>query len=122
MSFGLKNTAQSFQSLMDCLLANIPYTFVYLDDILIGIPEVASHMVTLRQVFGVLDSNSLAINFGKCGFLKEQISFLGHRVSTAGVTPLGSHVDVFRLVSQPTAPKGLQCFLFMDMKVLCFRP
>ena len=102
MSFGLKNAAQSFQRLMDRLLADIPHAFVYLDDILIGTPDVASHLAALRQVFGVLDSNGLTINFGKCDFLKEEIDFLGHRVSAAGVTPLGGHVDAIRLVPRPT--------------------
>ena len=36
MPFGLKNTAQSFQRLMDRLLADIPHAFVYLDDILLA--------------------------------------------------------------------------------------
>ena len=89
MPFGLKNAAQSFQRLMDRLLADILHAFVYLDDILIGTPDVASHMAALRQVFRVLDSNGLTINFGKCDFLKEEITFLGHRFSAAGVTPLG---------------------------------
>ena len=51
MPFGLKNAAQSFQCLMDCLLADIPHAFIYLDNILIGTPDVASHMVALRQVY-----------------------------------------------------------------------
>ena len=44
MPFGLKNTTQSFQRLMDRLLADIPHPFVYLDNILLGTPDVASHM------------------------------------------------------------------------------
>ena len=71
MSFVLKNAAQSFQRLMDHLLADIPHAFVYLDDILIGTPDVTSHLA-LRQVFGVLDSNGLTINFGKCDFLMRR--------------------------------------------------
>ena len=70
-------------------------------------------MVVLRQVFRVLDSNGLTLNFGKYDFLKEEITFLGHRVSAAGVTPLGGHVDAIRSVPQPTTPKELQCFLGM---------
>ena len=83
---------------MDCLLTDIPHTFVYLDDILIGTPDVATYLATLRQVFGVLDFNGLTINFGKYDFLKEKITFLGHRVSTAGMTPLGNHVAAIRSV------------------------
>ena len=86
-----KNTAQSFQCLMDPLFADIPHAFVYLDDILMDTPDVASHLIAFRQVFGVLDSQ-------QCDFLKEEIMVLGHRVSEAGVIPLGSHVDAIRSV------------------------
>ena len=36
MPFGLRNTGQSFQRLMDEVLLGIPHTFVYLDDILVA--------------------------------------------------------------------------------------
>ena len=99
---------------MDTLLAEVPHVFIYLDDILIGTPDMASHLVVLRQVFGILDANGLTINFGKCDFLPEDITFLGHEVSAAGVTPLGSHVDTIRSVSSPTTHKKLQRFLGID--------
>ena len=95
---------------MDTLLAEVPHVFIYLDDILIGTPDMASHLVVLRQVFGILDANGLTINFGKWDFLQEDITFLGHGVSAAGVTTLGSHVDAIRSVSCPTTPKELQRF------------
>jgi Reverse transcriptase (RNA-dependent DNA polymerase) len=37
MPFGLKNAAQTFQRLMDKILRGLPYVFVYLDDILVGL-------------------------------------------------------------------------------------
>ena len=36
MPFGLKNVAQSFQRLMDNLMAEVPHVFIYMDDILIS--------------------------------------------------------------------------------------
>ena len=66
---------------MDNLLAEVPHIFIYLDNILIGTPDMASHLVVLRQMFGILDAYSLTINFGKVDFLQEDITFLGHRVS-----------------------------------------
>ena len=70
----------------------------------------ASHLTVLRQVFSILDANGLTINFGKSDFLQKDITFLGHGVSAAGVTTLGSHVDAIRSVSCPTTPKELQRF------------
>ena len=53
MSFGLNNTAQSFQCLMDRLQVDIPHAFIYLDDILVSTPDVALHLAALRQVFSI---------------------------------------------------------------------
>ena len=105
MPFGLKNAAQSFRQLIDNLLSEVPHVFIYLDDILIGTPDMATHMAVLRQVFNILNANGLTINFGKCHFLLEDITFLGHSVSATGVTPLGGHVDAIRSVPCPTTPK-----------------
>ena len=36
MPFGLKNTAQTFQRLMDWIFKGLPFVFIYLDDILVA--------------------------------------------------------------------------------------
>ena len=47
MPFGLKNSAQAFQRLMDRVLQDLPFIFVYLDDILIASPSLAAHACLL---------------------------------------------------------------------------
>ena len=47
MPFGLKNAAQAFQRLMDTVLADLPFLFVYLDDILVASPNKTRHMKDL---------------------------------------------------------------------------
>ena len=56
MPFGLKNSAQAFQRLMDGVFRGITFAFVYLDDILVASPDHASHASHLRQVFARLRS------------------------------------------------------------------
>jgi hypothetical protein len=36
MPFGLRNTGQSFQRLMDVVIADVPTAFAYLDDIIVA--------------------------------------------------------------------------------------
>ena len=43
MPFGLKNSAQIFQRLMDGMLRGLSSVFVYLDDILVASPTAAQH-------------------------------------------------------------------------------
>ncbi|KAK3792619.1 hypothetical protein RRG08_035953 [Elysia crispata] len=51
MPFGLKNGAQSFQRLMDGILRDVPFAFVYLDDILVATHSPREHSQHLRQIF-----------------------------------------------------------------------
>ena len=54
MPFGLKNAAQAFQRLMDGILRDLDFVFVYLDDILIASPDMEPHKVHLRWFFQLL--------------------------------------------------------------------
>ena len=68
MPFGLKNAAQSFQRLMDGILRDVPFAFVYLDDILVACHSPQEHHQHLQQLFTLLSSNALVINKAKCVF------------------------------------------------------
>ena len=48
MPFGLCNTAQTFQRLMDEVLRGLPFVYTYIDNILIASKDAASHETTLE--------------------------------------------------------------------------
>ncbi len=58
MPFGLRNVGMTFQRLMDSLLGNLPFAFVYLDDILVASPDPSSHRRHLETVFAILQNNA----------------------------------------------------------------
>ncbi|KAK7877068.1 hypothetical protein WMY93_032223 [Mugilogobius chulae] len=68
MPFGLKGAAQTFQRLMDSVLRDMPFLFVYLDDILVASSSVEEHMTHLRQLFQRLSDHGLIVNPTKCQF------------------------------------------------------
>ena len=96
MPFGLKNSVQAFQRLMDSALRDLPFTFVYLDDILIASPDHGSHARHLRQVFDRFLAAGLAINGDKCILSRPEVTFLGHRVSSSGLVPVPAKLDSIR--------------------------
>jgi hypothetical protein len=111
MPFGLKNAAQTFQRLMDCLFRHLPFVFVYLDDILIASRNEREYMDHLRQVFAVLQENALQINPAKCIFAAPSLSFLGHQVDSSGIKPLKRHVQALMDFPPPSDIKQLQRYL-----------
>ena len=62
MSFGLRNSAQSFQRLMDNVLQGIDFVFVYLDDILVASSSATEHQQHLCQLFERLTAHGLVVN------------------------------------------------------------
>jgi cleavage and polyadenylation specificity factor subunit 1 len=49
MPFGLRNSGQTFQRLMDRVLARLDGVFCYLNDILVASPDLDSHRRHLRH-------------------------------------------------------------------------
>ena len=111
MPFGLKNSAQAFQRLMDSVFRDLPFTFVYLDDILISSPDADTHRHHLSTVFARLQAAGLALNADKCVLGEAEVTFLGHRVSSAGLVPIPAKLDSIRSMQQPVTKVGLQRYL-----------
>ena len=111
MPFGLKCAGQTFQWLMDDVCASLPFTFVYIDDVLIASPDLKTHLHHLRLVLQRFQQNSLVINPAKCEFGRSEVSFLGHQITSAGASPLLRHVEAVEAFPQPSDRLQLQRFL-----------
>ena len=111
--FGLKNAGQDFQRMMDAILGDLPYCFVYLDDILIFSTTPQEHMQHLRQIFDILSENGLVVNRAKCVLGVSELDFLGFHVDQNGIRPLPEKVKAIQTTNAPTTIKELQRFLGM---------
>ena len=61
---------------MDSNFGDLPYVFIYLDDILIASKTRGEHFEHLRAVFALLAENGLAVNHKKCELGVEPWNFL----------------------------------------------
>ena len=113
MPFGLKGAAQTFQRLMDSVLRDLPFLFVYLDDILVASAGAEEHLSHLRLLFERLSEHGLITNPAKCQFGLSSITFLGHHVTPQGAVPLPARVDAVACFPRPRTVKSLQEFLGM---------
>ena len=87
MPFGLINAPATFQRLMETVLADLPNCMVYIDDILIYTVTHETHMEILLKVLQRLLHHKLYIKLGKCEFLKNTVTFLGHCITKNSITP-----------------------------------
>ena len=91
MPFGLRNAGNTFQRLMDQVLGDLPFCFVYVDDILIFSKNLSSHVDHLLEVFLLCRQHGLTIGLPKCEFAVSKIEFLGHLLSSNGCLLLTKH-------------------------------
>jgi Reverse transcriptase (RNA-dependent DNA polymerase) len=111
MPFSLKNAGMTFQRLMDRIFFDLPFCFVYLDDLLVASRDMLEHRRHLRQALQRLQENGLVINHEKCVFGQPSVEFLGHQVSAAGISPLPGRMASIRQFPRPTTIRDLQAFL-----------
>ena len=113
LPFGLCNAPSTFERLMEKVLQGLlwKFCFVYLDDILIASPTFAQHLMHLEAVFGRLRRAGLKLKLRKCDFLKQELLFLGHRVSQHGISVDTSKVEKVRNYPVPTDVSQVKCFL-----------
>ena len=105
----MKNSAQAFQRLMDQVFRDLPFVFIYLDDILVASEDEEEHKQHLREVLIKLRrDNGMAINASKCVMGQTAVKYLGQEISAAGVRPLPSKMQSIIDVPKPNTKVELR--------------
>jgi hypothetical protein len=108
MSFGLTNAPAYFMYLMNKTFMEYldKFIIVFIDDILIFSKMMEEHEEHLRLVLEKLRSYQLYAKFSKCEFWLTEVAFLGHVISTGGVSvDPGKVKDVLNWMPLTTASK-----------------
>ena len=89
----------------------IPFSLIYIDDIIIFSKSVDEHLVHLEEVFRRLRDANVKLNPKKCSFVKQRVEYLGHVVTPEGISPNPDKVRVVQEFPTPTNLKELRSFL-----------
>lgn len=113
MPFGLCNAPGAFQRWVNSIF--LPYIdsgiINLLDDILIYTFPGEDHWEKVRLVLKLLRENGLFAKWEKCEFEVDELEFLGHVVSTKGVSMCKTKLDAVLNWPMPNKVKELQAFL-----------
>lgn len=104
LAFGVASSPGIFQRTMDNLLRNLPHVAVYLDDILVTGSTEEEHLRNLDQVLRRLSEAGLRLKRRKCVFQAQSVTYLGHRISAQGLSPVEEKV---RAVKEAPCPKNV---------------
>src|SRR6185295_15864686 len=113
MSFGLTNAPAYFMYLMNSVF--MPdldkFVVVFIDDILVYSKNEEDHAQHLRIVLQRLRDHKLYAKFSKCAFWLDRVKFLGHTISSEGISVDPSKVQEVMDWKPPTSVHQIRSFL-----------
>ena len=122
MPYGLCNAPATFQLLMQNCLGelNLTYALIYLDDVIVYSKTEEEHLVCLRAVLERFMEHGLKLKPSKCNFFRTEISYLGHKVSAAGMEPGTDGLKGIAEIMPPATYTQVRKFLGMTGYFRCF--
>ena len=113
MTFGLKNAGATYQRAMNLIFHDLLGIIleVYIDDIVVKLAGLNSHLADLRLAFERMRRYGLKMNPLKCAFGVSAGKFLGFIVHEKGIEIDPKKIEAIQKVKAPNCKKDLQKFL-----------
>ena len=99
--------------LLEQAFQNLKFDFVYhyLDDVVLYSERFEAHLEHIRLALDRIRMAGLTVKPEKAVFATQEISFLGHLVSPAGVRIYPEQTRAIREFPTPRCTRGVSCFL-----------
>ncbi|GAU22611.1 hypothetical protein TSUD_234330 [Trifolium subterraneum] len=113
MPFGVTNAPGVFMEYMNRIFHSFldKFVVVFIDDILVYSKSEEEHKEHLRIVLQVLKEKKLYAKLSKCEFCLKEVSFLGHVISSGGITVDPAKVDAVMKWGTPESVSEIRSFL-----------
>ena len=111
MPFGMRNSAATFQRLMNLILHDIPGCSVYIDDVVVYSDSWEEHLKILKNVFKALEGAGLVVNLCKSEIGRATVVYLGHEIGYGRVAPKQRNIEAIIVFPRPKNKKDVRSFL-----------
>ncbi|XP_039749900.1 uncharacterized protein K02A2.6-like [Pararge aegeria] len=97
--FGIKCVPEYFEKLIEETLCGLSSTVAFQDDICVTGKDRETHCKNLRAVLARLKEAGLRVNWSKCEFFKDSVTYLGYKIDKKGL-----HTDANKIKAIVSAP------------------
>lgn len=113
MPMGLKTSPSSFSRMITMAMAGLNYEkcLIYLDDLIVFGRNLTVHNKNLQDIFERLRAVNLKLNPAKCDFLRKEILYLGHVISSEGIMPDPAKISTVQNYPRPTNTDEVKRFV-----------
>lgn len=113
LPFGITSAPEVFSRIIQNLLRGLDGIVCHMDDILIFGSTRAEHNRRLRATLEVLQASGMTLNKEKSVFAADQVTFLGHNISSKGIAIDPERIKSITEMKEPTNITELLRFLGM---------
>jgi hypothetical protein len=113
LPFGLTSAPATFERLMEKVLSGLQWKtlLLYLDDVIVFGASFTQHLERLKEVLRRLRAAGLKLKPSKCELLRPRVSYLGHVVSSDGISTDPKKVETVKVWPVPKCHTDLRAFL-----------
>ncbi|CAC5373518.1 unnamed protein product [Mytilus coruscus] len=97
LPFGIVSASEVFQKAMSEMFDDIEGAVSVIDDVLIWGKDLQEHNERLKKVLDRVRENNLKLSPEKCEFSRNQISYVGHLLTSEGVKPDQEKLELYKL-------------------------
>ena len=99
---------KTFLRFIDHVTRGLDVVFVYLNDLIVTSPDHKTHKKHLKILFTRIAEYRIITGPEKCQFGTMELSFLGHRVCSKGISPLPTAADAIVNFVEPEKQRALR--------------
>ncbi|XP_061920402.1 uncharacterized protein K02A2.6-like [Entelurus aequoreus] len=123
LPFGIASAPEHFQNRMVTeVTEGLEGVVCHMDDVLVWGRTQKEHDARLHATLEKIQKAGITLNVDKCDLSKSEVTFLGHVLSTSGISPDPSKTEAVRKMQEPTTVTELRSFLGMINQLGKFVP
>lgn len=113
LPYGISSAPEIFQRFISETLEGISGVIAYFDDVLVFGKTIEEHNLNLDNVLTKIEQSGLTLNLQKSKICQSSVKFLGHVISSSGVSTDSVKIQAIQNMTAPRNVKELQRFLGM---------